>query len=334
MKIGSLVYATASGLGILAKSFYDHGIITDPIVVRHGRHETYDDWFPGAPQITDLRNPAQREMTRRHCAKCDVMLFLETPHLWELIPYCREKGVKTALEIMYECEPERLPYQPDFFINPSLLDARYYPDRSVFLPVPVEVPWRQRTRAEVFVCNFGHGGLKGRNGMKEVLDALHLVKSPARFILRGQGDMGLARLDMRGNASIEVHAGTIPYDQLFATGDVFLHATKFDALSLPLQEARAAGMLCLTGDRFPMSEWIPREGLIPVAGYTRDRVGGPCNPVDMAIYDPKAIAAKIDAVYGMDLTEYSLGGKAWAEEMSWANLKPKYMDTLEKLISL
>jgi hypothetical protein len=33
MKVGSLVYATDSGLGILAKSFYDNGIITRSMVV-------------------------------------------------------------------------------------------------------------------------------------------------------------------------------------------------------------------------------------------------------------------------------------------------------------
>jgi hypothetical protein len=337
VKIGSLVYATDSGLGLLAKSFYDHGVITHPLVVRHGRFPTHDDWFPGAPQITALRNPAQQEMARRYCAGCDVVLFLETPHLWPLIPHCRERGVKTVLMPMYECMPERLPYQPDLFICPSLLDQRYYPDRSVFLPVPVEVPWRQRTRAEVFVANLGHGGLKGRNGGEELYVALQYVKNPVRLTLRTQEQFrGIPgeRTELHiGNVTVDYRRGTFPYETLWDEGDVFVHPTKWDALSLPLQEARAAGMLCMTGDRFPMSEWLPKEGLFPVHHTTRERVGPPYNPIDVAHYDPKAIAAKIDSVYGTDISAYSLAGKAWAETMSWSALRPKYMQALEALVS-
>ena len=40
---------------------------------------------------------------------------------------------------------------------------------------------------------------------------------------------------------------------------MFVFPEKFNGLSLPLQEARAAGMLVLATDRFPMNTWLPRE---------------------------------------------------------------------------
>jgi glycosyltransferase involved in cell wall biosynthesis len=330
LRVGTLAYACASGLGNLVRSFHRAGVVTDVMVVRHGRHETYDDWYPGAPQMTDLKNPAQQRMARQFVESLDVFLAFETPFIWPLIPHCRDRGVKTAIQVQYECMPEKLPYVPDLYLCPSELDARYYPDNSVFIPVPVEVPWRQRTRAEVFVANLGHGGMKGRNGAAELAQAIPLVKSPAKFAIRSQEDRGAWRA-VDGDPRVALHFGTVPYEELFAAGDVFVHPTKFDALSLPLQEARAAGMLCMTGDRFPMNQWIPSDGLIPVRRYTRERIGPPYNPIDVAHYDPKDIAATIDRWHGRDITEYSASGKAWAETMSWANLKPRYTEVLESL---
>jgi hypothetical protein len=332
IRVGTLAYACASGLGNLVRSFHRAGVVTDVMVVRHGRHETYDDWYPGAPQMTDMKNPAQQRAARQFVESLDVFLAFETPFIWSLIPHCRQHGVKTAIQVQYECMHERPPYVPDLYLCPSELDARYYPDDSVFIPVPVEVQWRQRTRAEVFVANLGHGGMKGRNGAAELLAAMEFVESPITLVLRSQKPLDVPVFQKFVPWKILQQTGrTVPYEDLFATGDVFIHPTKWDALSLPLQEARAAGMLCMTGDRFPMNQWLPPDGLIPVRRYTRERIGPPYNPVDVAHYEPKEIAAKIDAVYGTDLTAYSLAGKAWAESMSWANLRPRYLEVLESL---
>lgn len=320
MRIGSAVFATSQGLGILAKSFFDHGVITDVAVIRHGRHAEHDEWYPGAPRIGSLRHP---EELYALCDRCDVMLFFETPFCWDLLPYCRSKGIKTAMMPMYECMPRHLPYQPDLFLCPSLLDQQYYP-HGVHIPVPVEVPWRHRTRAEIFLHHAGHGGLKGRNGTAELIEAWGHVRSPARLILRCQEGVALRLEDRR----VDHIRGTVPYDQLWTEGDVFVFAEKFNGLSLPLQESRAAGMLVMCGARFPMTEWLPHEPLIPVAGYRKNRIGPPYNSFDEAMFDPRAIAETIDEWYGRNIEDYSLAGKAWAESMSWDALKPRYMETL------
>lgn len=329
MKVGSLVYATQQGLGILAKSFYDHGIVTNVMVIQHGTHPE-QPWYPGAPRITDIRR--QSAEIREFCKSMDVMLFFETPFDWGCIASCK----RSVLMTMYECTPANLPAYPDHFLYPSLLDKKVFEERfpvaqgrGTFLTVPVEYPWRLRTKAEVFVHNAGHGGLKGRNGTRELIEALPYIHSGAKIIIRSQS--ALSWPNRWDGCQAEMVVGDVPYSELFTQGDVFIFPEKFNGLSLPLQEARAAGMLVMCSDRFPMNEWLPREPLIPVAGYTGNRVGPPYMIFQEAIIEPKAIAAKIDEWYGRDITAYSDGGREWAQQNSWEVLKPQYEKLLRSL---
>lgn len=338
MKVGSLVFATDSGLGILAKSFYDHGVVTDVMVVQHGRHETHN-WYPSAKQIANFNDLHTQQDVATFIDSMDVMLFFETPYKWRYISDCRNLGTKTALMVMHECLHESVwqrQNRPDLFLCPSLLDLQVI-DKShngcmqMFLPVPVECTWRHRERARVFVHNAGHGGLKGRNGTVELLSAWKYVESPAKLIVRSQQKLD-SRLEDGRDKRIEFQ-GTVGYDQLWTDGDVFVFPEKFNGLSLPLQEARAAGMLVMCGDRFPMNTWLPREPLIPVQGYHKDRTYPQFHEFDCAQFDPRTIAATIDAWYDKDISEYSRQGKEWAEQNSWTTLKPIYTNALEMLCS-
>lgn len=359
MKVGSLVYATDQGLGILAKSFYDAGIVTDALVIRHGRRPEHDEWYPSCGRISDLR--AGRHVIREFCKAMDVMIFFETPFDWDLIQFCREIGTKTALMPMHECHPkDQMPGTgaalPDLYLCPSLVEwqhfhpSKFIPEqtRSVFLPVPVAVPWRKRERAEVFVHNAGWGGLKGRNGTREVIASLQYLKSEAKVIIRSQEPCFGSEINRPIPPNVEVRVGTFPSQTLWDDGDVFVMPEKFNGLSLPLQEARAAGMLVMCGDRWPMNDWLPNNELvaangghipyqklnplIPVSCYVRSCVSGRCLNFDEAVFEPKAIAARIDEWYGRDISTYSELGKVWAQEMSWEVLGPKYREVLESLL--
>lgn len=325
LKVGSLVFATDQGLGYLAKAFYDHKVVTDVMCLRHGRRPDHDEWYPEAEWITNVRDGEQIEKAKRFCERMDVMLFFETPFMWELLPHCKSKGIKTVLMPMYECMPIVFPAEPDAIINPSALDQRYYPS-GVHIPIPVEVPWKLRTKAEVFVHNAGNGGLRGRNGTLELMEAMEHVKSPIKLIVRTQTDLHVDTQDNR----IFHYKGTLPYNKLYDEGDVFVFPEKFNGLSLPLQEARAAGMLIMCGDRFPMNDWLPNTPLIPVKFYQTSSVSARCNSFPEAVFDPKDIAEKIDEMYGKDITHYSHDGKMWAEENSWEVLRPRYLEELTR----
>jgi len=321
MNVGSLVYATDQGLGILARSFFKHGVVSNALVVKHPAHPNHYDWYPTAP--TTPIKPFDTQLAHSFCKKFDAMLFFETPFDWSLIDWCREHGVRTFLMTMYECTPRHLPATPDVFLCPSKLDLEHFPSGKL-APVPVEVAWKQRTRAEVFVHNAGHGGLKGRNGTEELLEAMRFVKSPIKLIVRSQKPLSLPFKDAR----IDLRVGTVHHEYLWDEGDVFVFPEKFNGLSLPLQEARAAGMLVMCGDRFPMNDWLPAEPLIKVKSYRPNQVGGAYREFKEAMIDPKDIAKAIDRVYGSDVTDYSLAGREWAKTMSWDVLGPFYRSLL------
>lgn len=332
MRVGTVCYATEQGLGYLAYDFYKAGVVTDPVVIRHSSRPTHDAWYPGAliadrPQrLTDQTYPFLDTL-----ARCDVVLFFETPFDWALIPALRRRGVRTVMMPMYECMPAEWPERPDAIINPSRLDQRYYP-AGEFIPVPAPSGWlvqRQRGRAKVFVHNAGHGGLRGRNGTAEVIEALRYVKTPARFLIRCQdGDLADKSVPFGNRGMMVQWAGPLDRRTLYTEGDVFLFPEKFNGLSLPLQEAFSAGMLVMCGERFPMTTWLPQTPMIRPSGTIKARVSPRCVEFDEAIYDPRAIAAAVDEWYGKDISLFSYEGLRWARDNGWDKLKPKYLATL------
>lgn len=341
MRVGSIVYATEQGLGYLAKSFYDAGVVTDVLVLQHGSRPSYLEWFDRG-RIIGREGLLGRE-ARLFCTSMDVMLFFETPFDWSLMKHCREQGVKTALMPMYECHPKCPSFAPDLYICPSLLDLDYFPtnclnggppyhgNKSVYLPVPVEDFWakhyRQRTEARVFVHNGGNGGLRGRNGTAEVLAAAKLIGSPAKIIIRRQA--GQPFKEVSGN--VHITDGNCPRELLYEEGDVFLFPDKFNGLSLPLQEAHACGMMVMSTNRYPANTWLPRKPLIRLSRFQKAQVSSGCMEFHEAIVKPEDIAEAIDYWYGKDISEYSISGKQWAAENSWEVLRPRYLKVLEQL---
>lgn len=355
IRCGTICYACQSGLGILAKSFYDHGIVNDAFVVEHSHHPTQWSWYLDAPHCPIRKLEQNACELRRFVDGLDILLCFETPFFWPIVSYAKSKGVKTVCMPMYECSLTNPPATFDEYWCPSLLDLRYFSEMhmpegervspfetyhgvhgsvSRFTPVPVEVEWKQRHTAKVFVHNAGHGGLKGRNGTNELVEALSFAKSPATFLIRSQEyqsdvEESLAKI----SSTVDVHysSGTRDAKDLYTEGDIFLFPEKFNGLSLPLQEARAAGMLVMSVDRYPMNTWLPDGPLIPVVTTVKNRIGPPYMEFDEAVINPRMIAEKIDEFYGVDIHEYSLNGLFWSRKMSWDVLGPKYLELLEGL---
>lgn len=315
--IGSIVYATEQGLGRLAKSFFDHGVVNKVLIYPHSSRFNHPDWYGDKARIYSIENIDWL------LEGLDTMLYFEEPFNWKIIPTARDRGIKNVFMPMYECTRYPMPYEPDTIICPSLLDLEYYKEKNaVFLPVPVDLPWKERKKAEVFIHNAGNGGLGGRNGTKELLYAMEYVKSPIKLIIRTQ-EKQFSSDDPR----VEIRYGTVPFEELYNEGDVFVFPEKFNGLSLPLQEAFASGMLVMCGNRFPVNTWLPVEPMIPVHLYTKERIAV---NFDCAQYDPKRIAATIDAWYGKDITAYSLKGKLWGQKNHWRSLKKEYLKICAK----
>lgn len=334
MRVGSICYATSRGLGHLCRDFHRHGLVTDVMVVEHPGVPTNRDWYPGAP-TTPLRQPDVGLM-REFCKGKDAMLFFETPFHWPLLDYCRGVGVKTFLVTMYECTPTRRPH-PYKYICPSLLDVEYFGRWDhAYLPLPVEYPWRLRTRAFHFVHNGGYLGVRARGGVQRegtttLIEAMQHVKAQIKLTIRVQENVSQRHVAMcMADPRIRYLPLNVPYDRLYAEGDVAVGAQRWNGCSLPLQEAFAAGMLVINTNRFPMNTWLPRDPLVPARReIPGSKIGRPYLEFTEADVHPEDLAATIDKWFGRDITEYSLRGKHWAAENSWETLKPRWQEVLQ-----
>lgn len=333
-RIGTITYSTSQGIAHLAKWFWDAGVVTDVMTFRHGSRPQHPEWYPeGTVEL--VGRPFNGPVVDEWLRPLDAVVFFESPFDWSFFQYCRVRGKRTVVVPMYECWPKAPAGLPDKFVCPSKLDQRDYWPGAPFIqiPVPPDVVWRQRTKAERFLHNGGNLGLRGHKGTLEIVRAWQHVKSDAELTVRAQDTAGLSAIlrqvpDARKDERILFLPGEVPRDKLFDGHDVFIMAEKYNGLSLPLIEARAAGMLVTTSDRFPTNDWLPTWPLIPVQSYSRQRVGGGYQEYDEALVTPEAIAETVDRVYGSDVTDYSLSGKAWAEMNSWANLKDRWVQEI------
>lgn len=306
---GSIVLATDQGLGYLAKDFYDNGIIQKVFIQPHSTRKNHYEWY-GNDRIGSIDELLE-------C--CDTLFFFEEVFQWQTIPKARQKGIKTVLMPMYECTRSPLPYEPDLILCPSLLDLDYFIGKNAhFIPVPTNVRWKRRKNAEIFVHNAGNGGLGGRNGTQDIIEAMRYVDVPLKLIIRSQ-----VPIKQSDDPRIEYRIGQ--FDDIWNEGDVFLFPERFNGLSLPLQEAFASGMLVMAGDRYPINTWLPNEPLIPVDHYVTEKISV---ELDSARFDPKTIAQKMCSCYGADIEKYSLQGREWAKQNSWKALKETYETAL------
>lgn len=296
--IGSIVFATEQGLGYLAKSFHDHGLLDKVLIHPHSSRTSHPEWFKE-------QKPFSKENFDWLLKDLKVLLIFETAFHWPIVTEARKRGIKTVLIPMYECTPDVKDF--DLILSPSALDKKYFPD-SIQITIPTEEPWKLREKALTFVHNSGNGGIGGRNGTQELIEAMKYVKSPIKLIMRAQ-EKTFTSSDPR-----ITFEGPVSRDKLYSEGDVFIFPEKFNGLSLPIQEACASGMAIMCGARFPMTEWLSNELMIPIKGYKTEMIA---RNIEVAVYDPKDIAETIDKWYGKDIELFSLRGRKWARENNW-----------------
>jgi glycosyltransferase involved in cell wall biosynthesis len=316
--VGAIVLATHQGLGYLAKDFFDNGVVDKVLIKHHGSRENHPEWYGNKGKWL------QPENYEWFFNGLDSVIYFEDPFEWKLLIEARKRGIKNVLCPMHECTRFPFPYEPDLLLCPSLIEMDLYKGKNtVFAQIPVKEEWKLREKARVFVHNAGNGGLGGRNGTKELIEAMKYVKSPIKLIIRSQS-VDLKCDDQR----VEIRKGQFEHKDLYNEGDIFIFPEKFNGLSLPIQEAYASGMPIMSTNRYPFNTWLPNELLIPVKGYKKETIAV---EFDSAIIDPKDIAETIDRWYNKDITKYSLMGKEWGEKNSWTNLKKEYGKILSSL---
>tara|TARA_R100001015_G_C4633618_1_gene198856 strand:- start:89 stop:1087 length:999 start_codon:yes stop_codon:yes gene_type:complete len=326
VRVGSIVFATQSGLGILAKDFYDNGIITDVIVVEHGNYQNMN-WYEDSHIIKNHTvTKDDRDKIFDFVKSVDCLFLFETNFFPEILEAAKQYNKKVILMPMYEST--LFPLQADLYLCPSLLDFDYYnymyegrKIKTVTVPVNSNIEWKERTHANKFVHNAGNGSFDDRNGTNVVIEALKYIKSPIELVVRSQKNSYIIE-DKR----VEVINSNIDYKDLWKDGDVFLFPERFNALSLPIQEAFASGMLVMCGNRYPLNNWLPNLPMLEVSNYEIKQNNN--IQYKSAIYNPKNIASCIDNWYGNNIETYSKLGKQWYDNNNWNKLKQDYINKI------
>lgn len=352
--VGSVGYATEQGLGHLLRDFHANGVVHSVVVYDHPDGRPTQPWYgPDAMRVQGRGFVRRygRELTQ-WLDSIDVLLCFETPHDWEIVPLAKSRGVRTVLMPMYEWCLLHPPHEFDYYLCPSLLDQRYFP-QGTFIPVPVDPSrWERRTRVTRFLHNAGGIGSREHKGTRELIKSLRYVgrqSSLVEITIRSQNSKALERIvreeletiemtmpsggqsTMRrifivNNVRVQFEFGGVDYSDLFRGYDALVQPEKYNGLSLPLQEAYAAGMFVMTTDRFPINSWLPKDGLIPFSSTRQVQVAPGHRVIYECVVEPERIAEEIERWNGYDISSYSDAAREWANHHSWRVLKERYQD--------
>jgi len=330
-KIGIVSRVDSGGLAALTHDFWKHiHEITKSLTILSSK--PYQDLLRYPEQIICERIPTIEQIDE-FLKDINIVLAFETPYNWNIFSMANERGIKTILMPMYEWTEEKPPINPDLYLCPSLLERdiyKYYPTKSEYLPVPVDrkvFPFKLRKKAETFVFNNGHGGTKGRNGLRELLQAIPLVRSDVKFIIRSQVPIP----EIKDNR-VSVMVGNIKNRaDLFKDGDVFIFPRMFGGLQLPTWEAISSGMPVLSTDIYPFNAILPKSWFFKPDRIEKGRTAPANRIIDIAIVNPKVIAEKIDEWANENITKESKKAEKIAEKINWENMKDKYIKLFEDL---
>jgi glycosyltransferase involved in cell wall biosynthesis len=336
-RIGIIGRCDNTGLGVMTVDFFQN-LMVQKVLVVPGIMEDHLDRFANRPGVsvivckTPLPTVGEIE---RFLENVDVVVAFETPYDWNIFMYARQLGIKTVLIPMYEWTPpnDKIPCYPDLFLCPSKLDYRELPEPKQYIPTPVNrdiIPFRLRTQAHKFIFINGTGGFRRRNSLHVLLEAIPLVKAPVEFLIRSQ-----VPIPPVSDTRISVQMEEASYGDLWIEGDIYLHLHRWDGLSLPINEAMAAGMPIIAPNFYPHNEFLPKRLLFPVEATVRECLSEGLREIDVHVISASAVAQKIDEVAMLQEHEIALLSQAvnqLADERSWSVMRPKFVEILNSLI--
>jgi glycosyltransferase involved in cell wall biosynthesis len=336
-RIGIIARCDNTGLGVMTVDFF-RNLTVQKVLVVPGTIANYLDRFANRPGVSVIVCPTRRPTLgeiNRFLEDIDVVVAFETPYDWNIFMHARQLGIKTVLVPMYEWTPpnDKIPCYPDLFLCPSRLDYDELPEPKQYIPTPVNrdiIPFRLRTQAGKFVFINGMGGFKDRNSLRVLLELIPLVKSPVEFLIRSQ-----VSIPPISDTRVTVQMEEVDYGNLWKEGDIYLHLHRWDGLSLPINEAMAAGMPIVAPNFYPHNEFLPKRLLFPIEATVRECLSEGFREIDVHVISASTVAQKIDEVAAMQEHEIALLSQAvnqLADERSWSVLRSKFVEILNNLI--
>ena len=171
-----------------------------------------------------------------------------------------------------------------------------------------------------------------RQGTVDLLKALQYVREDITVTIRCQEPgyvnslIGQHRIRTPKNVVLRVDSGDVEnYWDCYTEGDVMVLPRRWGGLSLPTNEAIAAGMPCLMPDISPNNTWLPDSWLFPAvkAGEFQAK-----QAVTFYRTDPVVLAAKLDEYARLQPSSWVGDVQRLQHELSWQTLKPRYEEVL------
>lgn len=336
MKIGLIARADNTGLGIQSKEFFDHipckpFVIDSSLLGNSPVLTPHPDRYGVKPyQLRKGESIPEREI-QNFIRGIDLLFAIETPYNYRFISACREKGIKTVIQLNYEFleYPSTLP-QPDLLAAPSLWHFDQIPERKMFLPVPVNTRVFNPTRVErTFIHIAGRPAIHDRNGTQVLLNALRYVRNQMTVIIRSTEPLKRPFIPRNVNLIIDTQ-NRLNYWDAYA-GGVLVMPRKYGGLCLPINEALGAEMPVIAPDISPNNLWLPKEWLTPARKSITLKAR---KPVDVYEPDVRALANNMDKFCEPDFYDTARSKtKELKNQISWENLLPLYNKTFQDLCS-
>lgn len=275
----------------------------------------------------------------RWCVGLDVVYAAETFYGEHVAKIMRRCGVKTVLHAMPELwRGEETMARPDIVWTPTSWEIGSLPVGADIVPVPVDTA-RFANRgsgireAPLTFLFTSAPAFHDRNGLLLAQDALAHVQQPCRVVFAGTSEPPPPIVNEHGTAvTIEWRPGGVDnyWDRYTPDIDALLLPRRYAGLSLPMQEAAAAGLPIVTLDLPPQNEWVPATTTAPARLYRQVPMVNGRFWVHTA--NPAHIAGAMDRL--SDPVTYDAAHWAsWdhAAEISWDTLEPVYRDKLQAL---
>ena len=343
MKVGMLARAEDRGLGMLTWAVYrnlapDVCIVIDPGALSRGFPQHFERYPDGIISTWDGHR-LQREAVEA-LAECDVVYSAETFYDWSLVPWLHEQGIATVLHAMPEFWKHNVDPtipMPTVVWNPTPWRHETLPeDRRYVVPIPVglqraaKMPGFHDGPLRV-IHVAGHRALADRNGTISLLASLRGLHREVDVHILTQESRLPKISDVPENVTLRYTLnGLEDARRLYDDADVLVMPRRFGGLSLPVQEALAAGLAVVMPECSP-NQWWPTLRYPVEPGPD---VEMPCGIVRIFNTGGPKLSTAIDrlAVDRDLLTAAQRRGREWAAEHSWPLLRGSWREHLEQAI--
>lgn len=348
MRLGLIARADNTGLGNQTKMYFDwlkpyKTLVVDFTEINRQmgkKTKFYPDRFPRARISNGY--PAKEDLEWL-LDGADTVFTAETPYNHDLFAMAREKGVRSILHYNFEFLgnlQDNLPF-PDLLLAPSMWRAeevkRLAENNGIewaYLPLGVnreELPFRLRTKAEMFVHIGGIPAHKDRNGTLTFLKALEYITAPMKVKVYAQ--TRLPRFRVSPQVELEIIENEIEDYKEFYGGDVLVFPRKYGGQTLILNEAMSSGMAVLMTDCGPQNEFLHPKSLLTChdGGTIRAKA-----VIDVFETEPKIIAQSMDELARNPslVKGISMHSDQLANLIDWRELGSKYHELFEPAYSL